>query len=791
MKHAAITIAVVVAMLAVATIAFLIGKSFAPTARQTPQTTAPAGHEGREIAAMPGMPGMGEMRGLRDLTLTPEAVALAEIETAPVRREFVQSEIRLVGKIAFDETRLTSITARVPGRLDRLYVDYTGILVTKGDHMVYLYSPELLVAQEELIQAVRSGDQASIDAVRGKLRLWNLTDEQIADMEKLKTPSDHITIYAPVSGVVIKKNALEGTYVDTGTEIYTIADLSQVWVMLDAYESDLVWIRYGQKIEFQAEAYPGTIYTGRISFISPTLDDMTRTVKVRVDVPNQDGKLKPEMFVHAIVRAKVAGEGQVIDPDLVGKWICPMHPQIIKDEPGKCPLCGMTLVTAESLGYLPVKTVEPPLVIPATAPLITGRRAVVYVADPASPGTFHGREILLGPRSGDFYIVRNGLSEGERVVTRGNFKIDSALQIEAKPSAMSPEGAPGAGMAGMEGMEMGPVPGMEGGAAMEMAPHEFVMMLDPVYAAYFKVHAALARDDLDAAKGGWRDLSAAIAQVKTDALPESLAPLWNDLRMRLSDSSVDGSEAKTLGDAREILKTFSEEILQLDRSFSHADDKPHYLMRSKEAFGGAGASWLQETDAPLNPYLSGDMRTSGEMRETLNPMKMEMEQPPKPSEKPAETPLAFKKQMTALLDAYLEIDAALVQSDKDKAAAAATKFSDALKAVDMGLLKDDAAMAAWMNDGKKLQDALDAFTKADKIDGQRAAFADLSATMAEALKALGYAREKPVTQFHCAMAKADWLQEGEDVKNPYFSEPNMSQCGEKVQTIPATAPADN
>jgi Cu(I)/Ag(I) efflux system membrane fusion protein len=221
-----------------------------------------------------------------------------------------------------------------------------------------------------------------------------------------------------------------------------MADLSQVWVKLDAYESDIDWIRYGQDVEFTAEAYPGETFKGKIAFIDPVLDPMTRTVKLRVNVANPDGRLKPEMFVRAIVRSKVAGAGMVMDEDMAGKWICPMHPSVVKTAPGKCDVCGMDLVTTESLGYVVAK--EPnkaPLVIPASAPLITGTRAVVYVRlEGKEKPTFEGREIVLGPRAGGYYLVKEGLSEGEQVVTNGNFKIDSALQIQAKPSMMSPKG---------------------------------------------------------------------------------------------------------------------------------------------------------------------------------------------------------------------------------------------------------------------------------------------------------------------------------------------------------------
>jgi Cu(I)/Ag(I) efflux system membrane fusion protein len=166
-------------------------------------------------------------------------------------------------------------------------------------------------------------------------------------------------------------------------------------------------------------------------------------VKLRVNVANPDGKLKPEMFVRAVVRAKVAQGGRVMAKAMAGKWICPMHPDVVKDTMGSCDICGMDLVTTESLGYVKVDAPKvAPLVIPASAPLITGKRAVVYVQLPKTEApTYEGREVVLGPRAGDYYLVKEGLAEGEIVVTNGNFKIDSALQIQAKPSMMSPEGS--------------------------------------------------------------------------------------------------------------------------------------------------------------------------------------------------------------------------------------------------------------------------------------------------------------------------------------------------------------
>ncbi|MHC4264824.1 MAG: efflux RND transporter periplasmic adaptor subunit [Planctomycetota bacterium] len=394
--------------------------------------------------------------GERQISFSKEALKLMELQTAVVERKFVEAKIPMVGKVDYDETKLKHITAWVPGRIDRLYVDFTGTQVIKDDHMVYLYSPDLISAQVEFLQAVKAVEnmssesselikrsiEATLEAAREKLRLLGLTKEQIEEIATSGEPTDHVTITAPIGGVVIDKHATEGMYVQTGSPIYTIADLSEVWVKLDVYEADMMWVRYGQEVEFTTEAYPGEVFKGKITFIPPTLDAKTRTVKLRVNVPNLDGKLKPEMFVRAVVRSNIAAGGMVMDEDMAGKWICPMHPSIVKEGAGECDICQMDLVTAESLGYVEAEVAEqPPLVIPASAPLITGQRAVVYVQVPGmDKPTFEGRQIVLGPKAGNYYLVQKGLVEGETVVTNGNFKIDSALQIQAKPSMMGSKG---------------------------------------------------------------------------------------------------------------------------------------------------------------------------------------------------------------------------------------------------------------------------------------------------------------------------------------------------------------
>ena len=184
---------------------------------------------------------------------------------------------------------------------------------------------------------------------------------------------------------------------------------------------------------------PGITLTSKIVFIPPVLDEKTRTIKVRVNVDNSDGKLKPGLLAHAIVYSTLMTDKPVIDKSFIGKWISPMHPEILRDKPGNCPICSMPLVPTEEY-FSSISTNSPlSIVIPATAPLITGKRAVVYVAVPDKPGPYEGREIVLGPRAGKYYVVKSGLKAGEQVVVNGNFKIDSAMQLDAKPSMMSME----------------------------------------------------------------------------------------------------------------------------------------------------------------------------------------------------------------------------------------------------------------------------------------------------------------------------------------------------------------
>lgn len=574
----------------------------------------------------------------RQLTLSETAKKLAEITTSPVERKFVTHKVRMVGKIDYDETRLAYITAWVPGRLDRMFVDYTGVPVKKGDHMVEIYSPELISAQEEYLLAVRSAKQSEgrraamnkrlLEAAREKLLLWGLTEKQLKTIEKRGKPSDHTTIYAPVGGIVIQKNALEGSYVETGTKIYAIADLNHLWVRLDAYESDLMWVRYGQEVEFTTQAYPGEVFKGRISFIDPVLNDQTRTVKVRANVENPAGRLKPQMFVKALVKAKVAKGGKVMDADLAGKWIGPMHPEIIRDEPGNCPICGMPLVKVETYGFVPADVgKEAPLVIPASAPLLTGTRAIVYVevAGTEEP-TFEGREVVLGPRAGDYYLVKSGLSEGERVVTKGNFKIDSALQILAKPSMMNPEGGGGLITGHVHQGSTMKTPetsqdrsiekkhqqhSIKQEKTLENIPLMFRQQLSEVALAYLKLSEALVRGEADSAANASKGIGQALGKVDMSLLQGEAHMEWMKNLQELNGVVKKIGEKEDIQNQRKAYALLSESLAATLKRFGYSLDKPLRVFRCPMAFDGRGAEWLQVSEDVQNPYFGAAMLKCG------------------------------------------------------------------------------------------------------------------------------------------------------------------------------------
>jgi len=508
------------------------------------------------------------------LVLSEAAVALAEIETAVVERKAATARIRLIGKVDYDETLYRMIAAWVPGRIDTLFVDFTGTSVRKGERLVSLYSPELYAAQAELLNAVRASHdlaqsrdalmrdsaQATVFSARQRLKLWGLTEGQIDRIAASEKASDHVDITSPLSGIVVHKMAMEGMYFKAGKTLYTVADLSRVWVTLNAYESDLGWLQEGQAIDFTVEALPGREFAGDIIFIDPVLNNKTRTVMVRIDADNSEGLLKPGMFVNAVASAQVGAAGGRLEPDEQG---------------------GL------------------PLLIPATAPLITGKRAVVYVRIPgAEKPTFAGREIVLGPRVGESYVVLKGLAEGEIVVTNGNFKIDSALQIQAKVSMMNPPP---------------PVPSRQVFATSA----EFRDQLRAVADNLVAVSAALAADDDATASAAVLATGAALAGVQMELLAGEAHLAWMPAAKAVDAALGRLQAADDIEARRQVLGEVSDALWSALETFGVTTAAPVRLFHCPMANDGAGANWLQKSSETLNPFFGSAMLRCGSQVDSL------------------------------------------------------------------------------------------------------------------------------------------------------------------------------
>ncbi|MBN2064179.1 MAG: efflux RND transporter periplasmic adaptor subunit [Sedimentisphaerales bacterium] len=340
-----------------------------------------------------------------EISFNPDAIKLMEVATAPAQRREIEYELRLTGRVKYDEQAQSMLTAWTAGRIERLFVDYTGQQVIKGSPMLELYSPQLNTAVEEYLQAyravtdsgsselVRQSAQANMQLAAAKLEQMGLAHQQIELLPQNNQRAVYVTINAPADGIVTQRYQVQGNYVKAGDNLFSIADLNKLWVVFDVFESDMAKIKLGDEAEFTTPAYAGEVFSGQVSFISPVVDPVSRTIEVRVNYDNSNGELKPDMLVQGQVKVKYGHQS-------------PSRQQ--------------------------------PLLIPASSPLMTGKRAIVYVAVPhRERPTYTGREVELGRRWGDYYEVLNGLSEGDQVVVSGNFKIDSSIQLSGGMSMMN------------------------------------------------------------------------------------------------------------------------------------------------------------------------------------------------------------------------------------------------------------------------------------------------------------------------------------------------------------------
>lgn len=490
-------------------------------------------------------------------TMSTEAIALANVQTQKVKTVSAEHEVYLTGKIAINEQKLAVITANYSGRIEKLLIDFTGQTVNKGQKLATIYSPELVTAQKELIEAAKFKEvnPALYNASKEKLRLWKITESQINQIESSGVVQTEFDVYADQSGVVIRRDVSKGDFVNKGSILFEIADLSNVWVLLDAYESDLPFIKVGQKITLTVASLPGKEFTTNISFIDPLINPQTRTAAVRAILNNPHLILKPEMFVKGIIKANLS-------------------------------------VSSKSL------------VIPKTALLWTGKRSIVYVKVPKSEfPAFEMREIIIGATLGDYYIVENGLAEGEEIVTNGVFAIDGAAQLSGNYSMMNR-------------------------AIDNKIPvtDKFSQQLTDLVNQYFELKKSLVQSDFSLTQSNAKKLESVLKKVDMKLLEDEAHKAWMEQFSKLNENITLLKTAVNIEKQREIFSALSNQIIETVETFSLKTEKV-YVSYCPMALNDKGAYWLSEKEEINNPYFGDKMLKCGEVKKTIKFMETKSQKP--------------------------------------------------------------------------------------------------------------------------------------------------------------------
>lgn len=332
--------------------------------------------------------------------ISPEKQQLIGVQYGIVENQSLSKSLRAVGRAAFDETKMVRINPKIEGWIEDVYVDFTGKLVNKGQPLLSIYSPDLVQTQEEYLLALKNRKQLGespfgnavnfseslVQSAKRRLQLWDVTDAQIKELEARGTPSRTMTLYAPASGFVMQRNAFPKQRIMPDTELYQLADLSNIWIVAEIYEFEAADLKLGQPATVTLSAYPGRTFSGKITYIYPQVDNTTRTIKVRIELSNKDFLLKPDMYAEVTLNISYGSR----------------------------------------------------LVVPQEAVLDSGSEQLVYVA--LADGYFEPRKIQIGAKVNDKYVVLNGLQAGERIVRSGNFLIDSESKLKSATSGM---GMPG------------------------------------------------------------------------------------------------------------------------------------------------------------------------------------------------------------------------------------------------------------------------------------------------------------------------------------------------------------
>jgi RND family efflux transporter MFP subunit len=348
-------------------------------------------------------PGAGEKMPEGAFKITPEKQQLIGVKYGEVSFRTLSKSIRAVARLAYDETGITRVHTKIAGWIEHVYVDFTGELVRKGQPLLSIYSPDLVATQEEYLLALKARDKLGnssfsdvsagagslLDAARRRLELWDFTDEQIADLERTRKPSKAIVLYSTASGFVITRNAYERQRIMPETELYSMANLSTIWAIAEIYEFEAQLVRIGQAAAMTLEAFPGRVFRGKITYIYPQLDDTTRTLKVRLEFANPDFVLKPDMYANVELRIDYGTR----------------------------------------------------LSVPEEAILDSGSEQLVFVA--RDGGYFEPRKVQIGGKVDGQSIVLSGLKAGERIVTSGNFLVDSESRLKSALGGMEATGKDG------------------------------------------------------------------------------------------------------------------------------------------------------------------------------------------------------------------------------------------------------------------------------------------------------------------------------------------------------------
>ncbi len=518
----------------------------------------------------------GEMNPMA-ISMSPTAMQLADVRSATVGNMDPVKSVRLNGKVQEDERLVFSQTSHIPGRIEKLNVNFTGEFVRKGQVLAHIYSPELVTAQEEVFEArkIKESQPALYRSSIEKLRNWKLSELQIQQIVDAEETVENFPIVADVSGYVISKRINLGDYIRKGQAIYEIADLSKVWVLFDVYESDLPWVSEGDMVSFSVKSLPGEQFEGKISFLDPVLDPKTRVAKARVEVQNQNNRLKPEMFATGVVNARLENK-------------------------------------------------EDALVIPKSAVMWTGQRSVVFVKTSSAKGVnFMMREVVLGPELGEGFVVEEGLETGEEIAVSGTFSIDAAAQLAGKPSMMNPEGGPA--MTGHNHGDMGGgAPGAGSDQAADHSTHKKDITVSqkakdallPVIEAYLGLKDALVNDDAAAAQFAAGDLKQQLGKVSMALFTGEAHNVWMEHSSTLEKAVNQAARAEDLEPLRKQFITISEQMAMIVQTF-RPNAETLYLQFCPMANNNQGADWLSREKEIRNPYFGEAMIGCGEVKSTI------------------------------------------------------------------------------------------------------------------------------------------------------------------------------